>query len=280
MLSRAIQRLRDRKWGKLAWPGFFLILSLFIWTATLTPSYQQCADQYQSAYSNNKHYGSKQHAITFILCEGATIDANSALLTAVATIFVAGFTLTLWRATTEHSRLVGETLQLARDEFNATHRPKLRVRRISLVGFHERFDNAPIGNGEEINCILSIANIGDSTAWLMESKYRIFYRIDLPSGESLFERNPQHIKNFSFELKPGASHIFPINDKLFIPDEVFEIKMMHRLTFLPHSKKLCVIGNIWYEDNAKVSRSMGFCRELKSDRRFHSIDNPDYEYED
>ena len=64
----------------------------------------------------------------FFVCEGAFIDENNGTLTALATIAIAAFTLTLWRATTEQGRLTRDAIELGTKEFVATHRPKLRLR--------------------------------------------------------------------------------------------------------------------------------------------------------
>jgi hypothetical protein len=124
MLKRAFQWLKTRKWKMLAWPVFFLLLSSLIFVATLTPSYHQCTKEREQAYSEQEQSSSEKNSVVrFVLCEGAAIDANSALLTAVATIFVAAFTLTLWRATSEQGRLTRKAI----DESKKSSERQLRA---------------------------------------------------------------------------------------------------------------------------------------------------------
>jgi hypothetical protein len=118
----------------LGWCFVFLIVSVMAWTATYSPSFQKCigehADQEGPEKAADLHNVVVRRSAAippFLLCEGAFIDENNGTLTALATIAIAGFTLTLWRATTEQGRLTRDALKLARDEFIASHRPRLRV---------------------------------------------------------------------------------------------------------------------------------------------------------
>jgi hypothetical protein len=65
---------------------------------------------------------------------GRAVDHWSALVTAIATAFIAGFTYTLWKATTGTLKATQDSIQLARDEFLSTHRPEMRLKHIWLTG--------------------------------------------------------------------------------------------------------------------------------------------------
>jgi hypothetical protein len=90
-------------WCCVAW-----VLALVAWGATYSPSYRKCV----GSYANNKGADERSDLNetvasspriyilpAFLLCEGAFIDENSGTITAFATLAIAGFTLTLWRAT-------------------------------------------------------------------------------------------------------------------------------------------------------------------------------------
>ena len=96
------------------------------------------------------------HVPVLLLCEGSFIDENNGTLTALATIAIAAFTLTLWRATTEQGRLTTAALKLARDEFSATHRPRIRIKNLWLA--------APILPNMPIVVDLLFVNVGNARA--------------------------------------------------------------------------------------------------------------------
>jgi hypothetical protein len=93
--------------------GRVLLLSLLaafvavlVWAGSLTPSYQKCKAEYaQSEGQNDQENSPKARyerivgAVSVVLrCEGNFLDANSALLTAIATVAIACFTFTLKRS--------------------------------------------------------------------------------------------------------------------------------------------------------------------------------------
>ena len=114
MLNRAMHWIGPRNRKILAWEFFVFVLVYLALAATLATSYQQCAADREGTNSRQEQPGPKDNAATFFVCEIATIDANSTLLTAVATVFIAAFTLTLWLATTDQGRLTREAIDDAK----------------------------------------------------------------------------------------------------------------------------------------------------------------------
>jgi hypothetical protein len=140
MLKWPLRWLLKHSRSFLAWSCFALALALMAWIGSLSPSYQKCAAEHERHYGNNESTNLHERSPNlreimpvFLMCEGAFIDENSGTLAALATIAIAAFTLTLWRATTEHGRITDRVLDLAIDEFNATHRPKIRVKHVWLL---------------------------------------------------------------------------------------------------------------------------------------------------
>lgn len=84
-----------------------LLVALVTWLATFSPSYQKCVTDYADSARSNE--AKKSHpetaggisirSLVFARCEGIFLDENSVLLTAIATLAIAGFTLTLKQST-------------------------------------------------------------------------------------------------------------------------------------------------------------------------------------
>jgi len=81
------------------------------------------------------------------------IDPNK--LTAVSTLIIATFTVVLAIVSWRQGRLIRETLDLSRDEFNSSHRPKLVVR---------QFEVDSITQGNPILVHFAMVNIGSTEA--------------------------------------------------------------------------------------------------------------------
>jgi hypothetical protein len=88
----------------------------------------------QNEQTHEEHCTVQNVARVWIGVLGERLNYYSPAITTIATIAIAAFTLTLWRSTTEHGRLMGDSFNLARDEFNAKHRPRLEVRFVRGVG--------------------------------------------------------------------------------------------------------------------------------------------------
>jgi hypothetical protein len=73
-----------------------LVIALFATSAT---SYTHCAADHAKRYADQNAPNFFEKLNTVVVCEGATLDANGELVTAIATIFIAIFTLTLKQST-------------------------------------------------------------------------------------------------------------------------------------------------------------------------------------
>jgi hypothetical protein len=91
--QRVLKFWRPFLWAALA----VCFLSFVAWLATFTGSYEACHAQNQAADTHDEPQKSKKWA--FLQCEGEVVDSNNGTIAALATIFIAAFTLTLWRAT-------------------------------------------------------------------------------------------------------------------------------------------------------------------------------------
>jgi len=86
---------------------------------------------------------------------GTFLDTHNGAFTALATLAVAAFTFTLWRSTKGMLATTNNSINLARDEFISTHRPKLIVR---------QFQIDPVTPGNPITIHFAMVNIGSTEA--------------------------------------------------------------------------------------------------------------------
>ena len=221
--------------------GIIFVVALI---GAFSPSYQKCAANHERHDGQNEQpelhetIAGRPHIPLFFVCEGAFIDENNGTLTAIATIAIAGFTLTLWRATTEQARLTRDSLQLARDEFTATHRPRIRIRYI---------ENPPVNSIFNIpTAQIFAANIGPTDA------------IVVATGVAFF------IEGDNFDATPK-----PVDEKLVIPsgsEAKITVTSHQQVTATQlqqigaRSATLCMLGIIRYEDRSGTARNTSFFR--------------------
>src|SRR6266446_2913092 len=105
---------RARKWGGLL---FLLVgFGLAIFARNESSSFQKCvSDQAADKASEQKEEGSAHVLMSLVervsiafRCTGSFIDENNGTITALATLAIAAFTLTLWRATSGMLNAAGE----------------------------------------------------------------------------------------------------------------------------------------------------------------------------
>jgi hypothetical protein len=97
------------------------------------------------------------------------LDKYNGAVTAVATVFIGIFTWVLACVTGRQARLTRDIIKLARDEFHASHRPKIKVH-------VAEFKHTPTEVGEQERAGASVLcfNVGESTAKNVEVRGEIF----------------------------------------------------------------------------------------------------------
>jgi hypothetical protein len=107
------------------------IISLF------TPFYHEVCEKNQ--YTGHNDCATYHIAVAWVVYIGKYGNEYGVFASAIATMAIAVFTGTLWRATTEQGRLTRQSIEVAnksiklgRQEFAATHRPKLFVQSITM----------------------------------------------------------------------------------------------------------------------------------------------------
>jgi hypothetical protein len=154
---------------------------------------------------------------------------------------VAFFTATLWVSAVWQGRLTRDSINLARQEFIATHRPSLRIRRITL---REMTPNYPI------TATVEIANVGDSRVVSVAVISDIYVRAQGSNP------TPQQIP--IGDIPTGYTRTYVISS--FTP-----CGKHLRIGIERGVHDLCVIGVISYWDENGTMRSTGFFRVYRMD---------------
>lgn len=182
-------------------------------------------------------------------CEFKITDAIIAAFTVILTIVTTGLIIVGICQT----RQVAKTFSLARDEFNATNRPKLRVRRMKPQ---------PYGNPTRIEYV--IVNIGETSAPIKRNEFTL-------CAQRIGRK--ETLQNFSLEcpqLKGGEQRTFSAN---------IDAQYDYGWGLV---NSICRIGGtIDYEDKAWILRSTRFSRTYDTElRRFRASDDTEEDYED
>jgi hypothetical protein len=261
----------------LAWAVFVFVLAALALIGTHSSSYQKCAADYERDYAHDeqsnlyKGIAIRGKIAAILICEGAFIDENNGTLGALATIAIAAFTLTLWRATTEHGRLTREVLDLARAEFISSHRPRIIMR-----------DVCEIWEGDAHNILYMLVNSGDAPGTIIESwilaesvkrerpirNLRSYGHDEL--GQLTFAAG--EMKDLTYPLPPGPNWHLVISSLPELPVGSVQHGAGYALYFT---------GAILYADDAGNRRRSVFRRRWDDESKaFVRVDDPDQEYAD
>jgi hypothetical protein len=107
----------------------------------------------------------------------AFLDSINTVITAISTFAVAIFTYTLWRSTRGMLEATDKTVKLAREEFIASHRPRLRIR--NVVVHHPKTVNGqqlPLFHaGQTVSGQLYMVNVGESRADILDGYCAVYW---------------------------------------------------------------------------------------------------------
>lgn len=180
----------------------------------------------------------------------------SAVVSAISTVIVAAFTVGLFRATNRQSHLLGRSIDLARDEFLATHRPKVIIREVYWV------PNQPG------NIAITLVNTGSRDARISEFRTEFDRTNDVPLVHS--GPNVTH----AWEIKRGAFEILslPIEPEQGFAFGAFREGLVESIRFE---------GLVIYADDTGTLYHSVFKRVChKGTNIFIRTGNPDDEYSD
>jgi hypothetical protein len=186
---------------------------------------------------------------SFAIC-GTSIGA----VTAIATVFIAAFTIVLTRvtgrqATLTHEtlKLTHETLRLAREEFIASHRPRIILRNV-------------IFDAEQM--VFWLANIGDTRATIVESRIQPEF---VPDGTRFRPRPTGHHDLGQVILEGGETREFTYHGHT--PAQ-----------FAGTPGSLYFAGTIVYADDNGVKHQSAFRRRWSPEGFMRLQDERDQEY--
>lgn len=255
-----------------------IMIALLCYVVWSTSTFQDCIGE-QYAQANPNHDDTSEVEFTFVDQMRAEVGCAAHLFfesrdafTAIATIFIALFTWTLWMST-------DKLWQLGRSEFNATHRPKLRIRNIVVrppTEMHAaKFEF--FAGGYPVSGQLYADNFGDGNATILHSHCMVSWGHQPLPMEAPYEGSNGNEFLGHPSLKPGASIPGVFQSIGVMPNEQVAVNILCG----NEGWRLWVMGWVEYADAERFVRRMRFCRIWSAnDRRFIDVDNRDYDYED
>jgi hypothetical protein len=141
----------------------------------LNQIFQICVAKYANIIETTEHEDCATYSLfPFLLIQVFQIlNDYGAAITALATLVIAGFTGTLWKATSQQARLTRKAIELANKEFVSTNRPRIRVRRVILKGTAARYGAEHLSHGNDVAIGITLFNVGGTIAHIVDSRYRI-----------------------------------------------------------------------------------------------------------
>lgn len=271
--------MRASKWALLL--VFCLWISYAAWS---TSSFQKCiAEQKEQQGTSNIKENPPEIllslAVVDTVCATRLVyDFRDATI-AIATVLIAIFTLTLWRSTHALWDAGQEQLRLARDEFLATHRPKLIVRQMGWDGpGHPGIDlgGEDDDTREAITIRFQIVNQGAVKATIANINVTLVPMV--PSRSEPFPGSrPVDVRNNS------GRHIEVASGGVF-NYHTAEIRLENRTDWLHmthDSPTVFVVGFVRYQDDIGTPYRTHFLRRLdRAQGRFLPEPDPEYEYQD
>jgi hypothetical protein len=196
------------------------------------------------------------------------LEKYNGALTAVATAFIAAFTIVLARVTGRQARLTTDALNLARQEFVANHRPRVILRYIQ----------GPFENEEGRQFIwVTFVNIGANTATIEAFGADLAKRFPDTDDWAVpgLDAGPKEIS--PIVLTCGQRHVFTVTARE-VPETELELQIFRETTTQDY--QLCAVGMIRYTDAVSVARDTGFFRVLRGERFIISEHDSEMEYQD
>jgi len=196
------------------------------------------------------------------------LDKYSGAVTAVATAFIAIFTIVLVFVTGRQARLTTEALNLARQEIVASHRPRVIVRSIQ----------GPLENEEGCQFYwVTFVNIGANRAIIEAFGADLAKRSDETDRWAPPGLDAEPTKIAPIVLACGQRHVFTVTARK-VPEAlaVATTQIFHGSVV---NHQLCAVGVIRYRDGNGVSRDTGFFRVLDEGRRSFVLSEHDSEME-
>lgn len=205
---------------------------------------------------------------------GALLSVVGPAISALATVYIAWFTLELRNSTDKLWDAGQEQTRLARSEFLATHRPELVVRSFLF----RKLDDAPGDTSltDTYQITFWIANKGRSPATLISSRFQTFFGLTgLMPGRNELLLNPLAPWNDAgATIAPGANVQHDVTGK------VSSVRLA-AIDMGMDKTDLYFLGRVVYVDSEGTRREIGFGRQYNIKTGACSIlTDPAIEYSD
>jgi hypothetical protein len=188
------------------------------------------------------------------------LDAHGGFITAAATVAIAWFTWKLWSSTSRQAELTRESIDLARDEFRATHRPRVKILNCE--------SNLESENTVEIT--IYCVNAGDTPAVLLN----LTWRLDI-SDKPVRKGDVTKERLSARKLAPGE--IYQHTIKTTFDGDTANLALYMALK--GRNYFLFFIGRIGYDDPSGNGRATGCHRVYDpTTESWTLVKNSDYEY--
>jgi len=196
----------------------------------------------------------------WLLC---VLDTHNGAVTAVATVFIAFFTIVLACVSRRQARLISDQVKLARDEFNATHRPE-----ISILSFESSHEGA---EDERVAVQVMYVNKGRSIAKNVRIQAKVTNRrFPLQSGIGL--SGPGAIDLTHPDLESGIKNYFLVTSDI-------PVRTASGANRSQETPRVVCLGCVSYYDGMNGRRETTFCRVFnESSDRWEPSGNTAYEY--
>jgi hypothetical protein len=225
-------------------------IAYFSWTVVSTSTFQNCI----SNNSEAGHYAANNqppiYALAFAYntvlygrCVGHVIYIFRDAITAIATVFIASFTITLWWSIRRLSEDSLKQIALARHELAMVHGPKLAITRITEI---------ILVSGDPMSAVIDIVNYGGSDATVTASGGDIFIRPKNNYRPVTFDANLTDTTSVQI-LLPGKGYRFRVTS-LQIPSQQ-DLSNVRDGTV-----DVCLVGHINYTDGSGVLKLINYFR--------------------
>jgi hypothetical protein len=265
--------------GEIAF-GFFCAgifwLAVLGFVTSFTPTTAEKEDCYQAAAKSGRDTGE---------CKTFWEQTTSEPI-ALFTLVLAVANIGMWAATIGLYRGGRNQLQLARDEFLASHRPRLRLKHIWFsTPDGQRSSGFPQANTQLI-VNLDIVNTGNSVAYLDHINA---IATAIPDGQRLPQRPPYNEPGVPKIALNGSGLASGITFPQIVPlGGAITQQTIDKIR--DGSERLYIVGTIayWWGIDKPKARQTAFCRYLAfewppradDNGRFEIEDDPNYEYQD
>lgn len=195
-----------------------------------------------------------------------SVQDASARTVATYTKVLAWFTGVLAAFGMTQGYLLLRQVRLARDEFNATHRPRIRVRRIVFDGY---------GPGALGPAFISVVNIGEGRATITGTTGGFYVR----SRQGQWESGRPSFDKFGIPPEPVIATGQLVGWRV---SPTRNLSLDEYGTLVEGTSQLWLVGEIRYRDDANITRQTGFawCCDKDSKEFFVQKAEESYNYED